>query len=142
MVEIWFMLFVLLLFIELITINLVTIWFVLGALLAIITPFITDNITIQIIVFIVSSVISLIITKPFINKIRKRKITPTNLDRVIGKSGLVTKEITKDTYGEIKVEGNIWTATSKEKIEKGSKAKVLKIEGVKLIVEKIKEEIE
>ena len=142
MVEIWFMLFVLLLFIELITINLVTIWFVLGALLAIITTFITDNITIQIIVFIVSSVISLIITKPFINKIRKRKITPTNLDRVIGKSGLVTKEITKDTYGEIKVEGNIWTATSKEKIEKGSKAKVLKIEEVKLIVEKIKEEIE
>ena len=142
MVEIWFMHFVLLLFIELITINLVTIWFVLGALLAIITTFITDNITIQIIVFIVSSVISLIITKPFINKIRKRKITPTNLDRVIGKSGLVTKEITKDTYGEIKVEGNIWTATSKEKIEKGSKAKVLKIEGVKLIVEKIKEEIE
>lgn len=142
MVEIWFMLFVLLLFIELITINLVTIWFVLGALLAIITTFITDNITIQIIVFIVSSVISLIITKPFINKIRKRKITPTNLDRVIGKSGLVTKEITKDTYGEIKVEGNIWTATSKEKIEKGLKAKVLKIEGVKLIVEKIKEEIE
>ena len=142
MVEIWFMLFVLLLFIELITINLVTIWFVLGALLAIITTFITDNITIQIIVFIVSSVISLIITRPFINKIRKRKITPTNLDRVIGKSGLVTKEITKDTYGEIKVEGNIWTATSKEKIEKGSKAKVLKIEGVKLIVEKIKEEIE
>lgn len=142
MVEIWFMLFILLLFIELITINLVTIWFVLGALLAIITTFITDNITIQIIVFIVSSVISLIITKPFINKIRKRKITPTNLDRVIGKSGLVTKEITKDTYGEIKVEGNIWTATSKEKIEKGSKAKVLKIEGVKLIVEKIKEEIE
>ena len=142
MVEIWFMLFVLLLFIELITINLVTIWFVLGALLAIITTFITDNITIQIIVFIVSSVISLIITKPFINKIRKRKITPTNLDRVIGKSGLVTKEITKDTYGEIKVEGNIWKATSKEKIEKGSKAKVLKIEGVKLIVEKIKEEIE
>ena len=142
MVEIWFMLFILLLFIELITINLVTIWFVLGALLAIITTFITDNITIQIIVFIVSSVISLIITKPFIKKIRKRKITPTNLDRVIGKVGIVTKEITKDTYGEIKVGGNIWTATSKEKIEKGSKAKVLKIEGVKLIVEKIKEEIE
>lgn len=142
MVEIWFMLFVLLLFIELITINLVTIWFVLGALLAIITTFITDNITIQIIVFIVSSIISLIVTKPFIKKIRKRKIIPTNLDRVIGKNGIVTKEITKDTYGEIKVDGNIWTATSKEKIEKDSKAKVLKIEGVKLIVEKIKEEIE
>ena len=45
-------------------------------------------------------------------------------------------------HKKIKVEGNIWTATSKEKIEKGSKAKVLKIDGVKLIVEKIKEEIE
>lgn len=141
MVEIWFILFIFLLFIELLTINLVTIWFVLGALLAILTTFITDNVTIQIVVFIVSSIISLIVTKPFIKKIRKRKITPTNLDRVIGKVGIVTKEITKDTYGEIKVGGNIWTATSKSKIEKDSKAKVLKIDGVKLIVETVKEEV-
>lgn len=140
MVEIWFMLVLVLLFIELITINLVTIWFVIGSLAAMITTLITDNVTIQIIVFIVVSLISLIATKPFIKKLRTRKIIPTNLDRVIGKTGVVTKEITKNSYGEVKVEGSIWTATSKTKIEKDSQIEVLKIDGVKLVVEKIKEE--
>ena len=140
MVEIWFILFLILLFIELITVNLVTIWFVVGALAAMIASLLTDNITIEVIVFIVVSIVSLIITKPFIKKLRTRKITPTNLDRVIGKTGVVTKDITKDSYGEVKVEGSIWTATSKTKINKGSQIEVLKIDGVKLVVEKKKEE--
>lgn len=140
MVEIWFILFLVLLFIEIITINLVTIWFVFGSLAAMLTSFLTTNVTIQIIVFIAVSIVSLIITKPFIKKLRKRKIVPTNLDRVIGKIGIVTKEITKNSYGEVKVDGSIWTATSKNKITKDSQVQVLKIDGVKLVVEKIKEE--
>lgn len=140
MIGLWVCIFLVLLFIELITVNLVTIWFAFGALGAIIATFITDNITIQIIIFIIVSIISLIITKPFVNKIRKRKITPTNLDRVIGKEGIVTKDITKNSYGEVKVNGSLWTAASKERIKKDTQVKVLKIDGVKLIVEKVKEE--
>ncbi len=139
MIGIWVIIFLVLLFIELITVNLVTIWFVLGALSAIITTFITDNVTIQIIIFIIVSIISLVITKPFVNKLRKRKITPTNLDRVIGQIGIVSKDITKNSYGEVKVGGSIWTATSKDEIKKDSQVKVLKIDGVKIVVEKIKE---
>ncbi len=142
MVETWFIIFLVLLFIELITVNLVTIWFALGALGALLTSFATSNITIQIVVFIIVSIISLLITKPFVKKLRTRKIIPTNLDRVIGKTGVVTKEISKNSYGEVKVGGSIWTATSKEKISKDSQIKVLKIEGVKLVVEKNKEEEE
>lgn len=140
MVNVWIIIFLVLLFIELASVNLITIWFSLGALGAWITTNFTDNITIQIIVFIVVSVISLIVTKPIIQKLRVRKIEATNLDRVIGEEGVVTKEITKNSYGEVKVKGSIWTATAKEKITKGSQVKVLKIEGVKLLVEKLKEE--
>ena len=96
--------------------------------------------TIQIIIFIILSVIALLITRPFVAKVRKRKITPTNLDRVIGKEGIVTKEILKNSYGEVKVAGNKWTATSKKEIEEGKEIKVLKIEGVKLLVEEIEED--
>lgn len=135
MLETWFIIFLVLLFIELITINLVSIWFAIGSLGAIVTTFATDNITIQVLIFIVVSIISLLITKPFVKKIRTRKIIPTNLDRVIGKTGVVTKEIQENTYGEVKVGGSIWTATSKKNIKKESKVKVLKIEGVKLLVE-------
>ena len=68
----WFIVFVVLLFIELATVNLVSIWFAVGSLLAFITTFITDNILIQILVFIISSAIALILTKPIIKKIKSR----------------------------------------------------------------------
>lgn len=140
MTSVWFIIFLCLLFIELITINLVSIWFAIGALAAYATTYFTDNIMIQIIVFIVVSIIALLITKPVVKKIRIRKVEPTNLDRVIGKEGVVTKEISKNSYGEVKIKGSVWTATSKEEIEKGSQVKVLKIEGVKILVEKVREE--
>lgn len=139
MVGVWLISFLLLLFIEVITINLVTIWFALGSLAALITTILTDNVNIQVIVFIVVSAVSLIITKPLVAKLRKRKITPTNLDRVIGKEGVVIKDISKNSYGEVKVEGSVWTATSTKNIKKDSQVKVLKIDGVKLVVEKIEE---
>lgn len=140
MVESWFIVFLVLLLIELCTINLVSIWFAIGALGALVTAYFIDNITIQIVVFILLSVIALLITKPFVARVRKRKIIPTNLDRVIGKEGIVTKEILKNSYGEVKVVGNKWTATSKKEIKEGKEIKVLKIEGVKLLVEEIEED--
>ena len=130
----WFVTFIILLIIEIVTINLVSIWFAIGAIASMI-----NSIFIQLIVFIIVSLISLLITKPIIKKIKSKEIIPTNLDRVIGKSAIVTKEIKKDKYGEVKVLGSIWTACSDADIDLGEKVKVLSIEGVKLIV-KIEEE--
>ena len=132
----WFIAFVILLVIELATVNLVTIWFAIGAVAAIITTLFTDSLLIQCIVFVVVSVISLLITKPLIKKFKKFEVEPTNSDRVIGKVGDVTKKIEKNKYGEVKVYGNTWTASSKDVIEVGERVKVLSIDGVKLIVEK------
>ena len=132
----WFIAFIVLLAIELVTVNLVTIWFAIGAVAAIITTIFTDSILIQCIVFTIVSVISLLITKPLIKKFKKFDVEPTNSDRVIGKVGEVTKKIDKNKYGEVKVYGNTWTAYSKEVIEEGERVKVLSIDGVKLVVEK------
>lgn len=134
----WFIVFVVLLFIELATVNLVSIWFAVGSLLAFITTFITDNILIQILVFVISSTIALILTKPIIKKIKSREIVPTNFDRVLGKRGEVIKKITEDKYGEVKVLGTVWTAMATETLEVGQKVKIKGIDGVKLVV--IKEE--
>ena len=134
----WFIAFVILLVIELVTVNLVTIWFAIGAVAAIITTIFTDSILIQCIAFVVVSVISLLITKPLMKKFKKFEVEPTNSDRVIGKVGDVTKKIDKNKYGEVKVYGNTWTASSKQVINVGERVKVLSIDGVKLIVEKEK----
>lgn len=132
----WFVAFLILLFIEIITVNLVTIWFAVGSLAALVTAFLTDSFVIQMVVFLIVSVVALLITKPLMKKFKSFQITPTNSDRVIGKIGEVTKKIEKNKYGEVKVFGNTWTAYCKEELDVGTKVKVLEIEGVKLIVEK------
>lgn len=131
----WIGLFIILLIIEVVTTGLVTIWFAIGALAAFITSLITDSTLIQGIVFFVVSILSLIFTRPILNKYIKPKVEKINLD-LVGKTGLVTKDISEFEIGEVKVEGKYWSAKSKEKIEKGSKVEILSIEGVKLIVKK------
>lgn len=132
----WFIAFIILIIIELATVNLVTIWFAIGAVAAIISTIFTDSIAIQLIVFGVVSLLSLLITKPLVKKFKKFDVEATNLDRVIGKIGEVTKKISSNEYGEVKIFGNYWTATSKEELDVGERVKVLSIDGVKLIVEK------
>lgn len=135
----WFIAFIILLIIELITVGLVTIWFAIGAIAAIIATIFTDSIICQTGVFLIVSLISLFVTKPFVKKFKKFDVTPTNSDRVIGKIGEVTKKITHNKYGEVSVLGSIWTATCDEELEEGDKVRILAIEGVKLIVKKEEE---
>ena len=70
---------------------------------------------------------------------KKREEVPTNLDMVVGKTGVVTEKIEKDGIGEVKVLGKKWSAYSDKEIKENSKVKVLSINGVKLKVEEIKE---
>jgi len=61
----------------------------------------------------------------------------TNLDRVIGTEGVVTEKITKHNPGEVKVDGKRWTAVADKTIQEGKIVQIIKIEGVKLIVEEV-----
>ena len=89
----WFISFIVFLIIEALTVNLVTIWFAIGALASTISCLFTDSIIIQATVFVIVSVLSLFATQPLIRKFRKTSVIPTNFDRVIGKIGVVTKKI-------------------------------------------------
>ena len=135
----WLVLFVILALFELVTVNLVSIWFSLGALITTFVSLVTDNLMIHLAVFTISSILLLLLTKPFVMKMKKRDVIPTNLDRVVGKVGVVTEKIEKDGIGEVKVLGKKWSAYSDKEIEENSKVKVLSINGVKLKVEEIKE---
>lgn len=133
----WLLAFFLLLLVEIATVNLVSIWFAIGAVAAFVSCFFTDNVFIQLLVFVIVSTITLVCMLPLVKKFKKnKKVIPTNVDRVLGKSGIVTQKITVDHYGEVKVLESVWTAVSGETIEVGEKVKVDKIDGVKLIVTK------
>lgn len=130
----WLILFVVLIILELCTANLTTIWFAFGALLAYIVSLFTDNVMIQTTVFLAVSVITLILTRPVVRKYLLTKPSRTNADMLIGRTGIVTKKITKTDIGEVKIDGKYWSAKANKKIKEGSKVEILAIEGVKLIV--------
>ena len=134
----WMIVFLILVFIELATVNLVSIWFAIGALCSFIVSYFIDIVYIQIITFIIVSSISLLLTRKIVNRVKGQK-EATNLDRVIGKIGIVTEEITKLEPGEVKVDGKKWSAISTKKISVNSKVEILSIDGVKLKVKEIKE---
>ena len=87
-------------------------------------------------VFILLGIFLLVLSRPIVNKLRSKDNEKTNLDRIIGETAIVTEDIKKNVVGEVKVDGKRWSAVSKEKCLKGDTVKVLKIDGVKLIVEK------
>lgn len=137
---IWIGIAVLMGIIEASTVQMVSIWFVLGSLAASVSCIFTDNIYIQIAVFLIVSFASLIATRPFVKKITKFGKIKTNLDSTVGKTAVVTSDIDNiKSRGAVSVGGKIWTARSADGklIPKDSNVKVVSIEGVKLIVEKI-----
>ncbi len=129
---------------ELCTSQLVSIWFVVGALAAAIcaNTFLQDQIVWQVVVFIGVSALALLLTRPLVKKLKKFDKVKTNADRYIGKIGIVTAsiDIVKGT-GSVEVEGSKWTARSSQgvNIESGTHVIVDSIEGVKLMVTPIKE---
>lgn len=135
----WLMIIILLAIVEIITVNLTTIWFVVSGLLALFVSFVCDIFMVQFGVFVLFGILLIITTKPYIEKMLKTNDDKTNLDRVEGMTGIVTEEITKKKFGEVKVDGKLWTAYADKKIKVDSMVKIIKIDGVKLKVEEIGE---
>ncbi|MCH4887326.1 NfeD family protein [Acidaminobacter sp. JC074] len=118
------------------TLGLTFIWFAGGALLAMIASFLGLPIFVQVIAFIVGSALMLIYTRPVAKKVLKIGATKTNVDSLIGKEGIVIKELKPFALGQVKVKGQIWSAKAcdDEAIAENERVEVVSIEGVKLIV--------
>ena len=138
MFYLWLLLVIILSVVEIITVNLVSIWFVISGIVAMIASLFTNNIVIQISIFVILGLIFMILTRKIVKKIVPEKVK-TNIDRIIGMQGIVITKIGKNKPGEVKVDGKIWTATSDETINQDEIVKILEINSTKLKVEKIKE---
>lgn len=134
---IWVVLLIVFLIMEAATVQLVSVWFAVGALAALIANLGGLNVIGQIVLFLVLSAVCLVATRPLVKKLTAAKIQKTNADRCIGAEAVVTEEINNlESTGQVKVIGNIWTARSTDDtiIEKGTVVIVERMEGVKLIV--------
>lgn len=138
MTYIWLAIVIALGLLEISTVNLVSIWFVISGIAAMIISLFTDNATLEVSVFVILGIALLPISKKIYKNISKTK-TRTNLDRIIGMKGIVTENITKDTTGVVKVDGKVWSSYADANLEKGSAVEVLQINGVKIKVKKWEE---
>ena len=138
--QIWLIIAGLCFIIEMATVGFFVFWFGIGALVSmIVSIFAPDNLILQCTVFIIVSVILLLLTKPLINKFTKKdKTIETNAYSIIGKKGIVTQDINSiHSIGLVKIGGETWSAKTinNEIIEKGTEVKIVKIDGVKVVVE-------
>lgn len=136
---IWILIIILLTLVEIMTINLTTIWYVVSAIVSLIVAFFSKNFMLQFGIFAIVGTILLLTTRPFLKKFMVKKKEPTNSDRVIGMEAIVTEVIDKNKIGEVKVDGKRWSAYANQKIDVNCVVKVLSIDGVKLKVERIGE---
>ena len=133
---IWLIIIIVLSFVEATTVNLVSIWFIVSAFIAMILSFFTIPMIWQFGVFVLFGVFLMITTKPILKNWLKLKEVKTNTDRVLGMIGIVTEEITINHIGEVKVDGKKWSAISTKKIPVGEEVIIDSIDGVKLKVHK------
>lgn len=137
----WIVLAIFLGVIEAITVNLATIWFALGAVVAFVISLFCDSILVQVAVFTVVSVVAVIATRPIAKKLLGDKKVATNADRFIGEKALVIEDIDAVRgSGKVKARGQIWSAKplNEESIQCGETVKINKIEGVRAVVSKDK----
>lgn len=143
MIIVWAIILVGTILIEFETSDLVTIWFSVGAIGALIAAALGLEIVGQIAIFIAVSFVLLILTRPMTKRFMDKEVVKTNADRMIGMHGVVITEVPFDGKGEVKVESQIWTAfsTKKEAIPVGTRVVVLDIVGNKLLIDVLKQEV-
>lgn len=118
-------------------IHLVSIWFAVGSLAAMVAAALNAAMWLQILLFVVVSAGLLAGLWPLARKFLNPNVTATNVDSVIGSQGLVTDAIDNLTaHGQVKLNGMEWSARSSsgEAIPVGTKVRVDRIEGVKVFV--------
>ncbi|MPW24609.1 NfeD family protein [Alkalibaculum sp. M08DMB] len=141
-IEGWIIAVIIFTIVEILTLGLATIWFAIGSLVALLAALLHFPFPVQFALFLITSLLLLAFTRPIVKDYLKVGKSKTNLDSIIGSIGIVTEDIEPFKYGQVKVNGQIWTGVSENKnsIIKDTRVEITNIEGVKLIVKNIEEE--
>lgn len=134
---IWLVLLVMFIMAEASTVAVVSMWFALGSLVAMVASLLGAQLWLQVVLFLVVSCGLLCALRPLVKKFFTPKLSRTNVDSVIGTKGIVTTQIDNTmSCGQVKLGAMEWTArsTSGSPIKAGTQVVVDRVEGVKLFV--------
>lgn len=140
MAVVWLIAVAVFLVVEAIVPGLVSIWFAIGSLAALLAAMLHAKIWLQVVWFLLISVAALALTRPLAQKYVNSRTQPTNADRILGKECVVREPIDNvQGTGAVAVDGKVWTArmdTDEQTAAVGEIVVAQRIDGVKLIVEK------
>lgn len=131
---IWLVLTIVFIVVEAFSTALLSIWFAVGAIAALLLSAFVPSVTAQIILFIVVSCIAVLMTRPLAKKYLAKKVPATNVDRNIGRQATVIVAINPSEKGRVRLDGVDWTAQSTVVLQIGASCIVNEIEGNVLTV--------
>ena len=134
---VWMALMIFFLVVEAVTVRVVSLWFAVGALVALLVSLLHLEIWLQVTMFFLVSAILLACLRPMVQRHFTPKLSRTNVDALIGSKGYVTADIDNIcAAGQVKLGNMEWTARSANglPIAAGTQVKVAYIEGVKAYV--------
>ena len=135
----WLAAAVFFLVVEASTVSMTSVWFAIGAAAALLTCLFTGSLRAQALVFIVVSALCLWAFRPLAAKLR-RKATPTNADRNLGREATVLTPVTAEVSGRVRLDGVDWNArcvTPGDILNPGDHCRVTEIHSTLLLVEPI-----
>lgn len=140
--QIWLIIAIVLVIIEICTAAFGSICFAIGAGFSAIAAGLGAGLTWQIVIFAVVSLLTFIFLRPFILKFmdRKSKDVKTNADALVGRKAVVSERIdASQLTGRVAVDGDDWKAVSEngEIIEKGTMVEIVKLDSIILTVKQI-----
>ena len=133
----WLAAMVIFIIAEATTVTLVSIWFAVGALGAILIALLGGGLTLQVTVFLALAIVLLIFLRGAVRKHFTPRITRPNVDSVIGATAIVVTPVNNiAALGQVQINGVEWSARSTDGTHIGAGALVKgdKIEGVKVFV--------
>lgn len=139
LLSLWIVILILAVIIEVSTQELVSIWFAVAAIPALILTAFGINFWWQLLGFVLTTAIAFVFSKLFIKKRLKVNLRATNADSLIGTEILVVESVSHSSLGTGKVRDVIWTIASDDEIKENEFAIVKEIKGNKLIVKKKEE---
>ncbi|HOQ09198.1 MAG TPA: NfeD family protein [Syntrophomonadaceae bacterium] len=108
-----------------------------GVVVALLVQFgLLPSLELQLLIFALITLLLIIFTRPLVMKFVKSNDAVSNVKALIGQHGITISRIVPMQFGQVKVNGEIWTAISEEELEENTRIEVIGIDGVKLLVKK------
>lgn len=137
--QLWAVVAVICLIVELFTVGFFVFCFAVGAIFALLASFVFD-VYVQLAVFVVISAVCIFLVRPFALRFLQgtKGECRTNADALIGRKGVVTQTIEAGGYGRVSAGGDDWKAEADngERLEEGTRVIVTGRESIIIKVTK------